>query len=142
MENPIRLCDRARMSLRMLYRVPVIDDALHGFDHILKIVALLLQPHTVRNLDHDRVLFRPPSVRLHLIHKFSLEALCYLATLRQLFGEPERVNSFETIGDYEVVPRPMVPAFTLTDEAGLQATAGYLQRERCLSQLGNMRCAR
>ena len=60
----------------------------------------------------------------------------------QLFGEPERVNSFETIGDYEVVPRPMVPAFTLSDEAGLQATAGYLQRERCLSQLGNMRCAR
>jgi hypothetical protein len=53
----------------------------------------------------------------------------------------ERVNSFETIGDYEAVPRPMVPAFTLTDEAGLQATARYLQRERCLSQLGNMRCA-
>jgi hypothetical protein len=105
-------------------------------------VALLLQPHNVRDLDHHRVLFRPPSVRLQLIHKFSLEALCYLVTPHQLFGEPERVNSFETIGDYEVVPRPMVPAFTLTDEAGLQATAGYLQRERCLSQLGNMRCAR
>ena len=24
------------MSLRMLYRVPVMDDALHGFDHILE----------------------------------------------------------------------------------------------------------
>jgi hypothetical protein len=126
---------RARMSLRMLDRVPVIDDALHGFDHILEALGFrIVRPERCFGLPDERLFpvfrRRRPEVVAGLGERRSVENIEGLQKVAY------------TIGDYEVVPRPMVPAFTLSDEAGLQATAGYLQRERCLSQLGNMRCAR
>jgi len=123
------------MSLRMLYRVPVMDDALHGFDHILEALGFrIVRPERCFGLPDERLFpvfrRRRPEVVAGLGERRSVENIEGLQKVAY------------TIGDYEVVPRPMVPAFTLSDEAGLQATAGYLQRERCLSQLGNMRCAR
>jgi hypothetical protein len=43
------------MSLRMLYRVPVIDDALHGFDHILEALGFrIVRPERCFGLPDER----------------------------------------------------------------------------------------